>query len=77
MATSPISGGAANEKLLKSYSDFRKDTEETESDDDAVHHHFGAAGYDNFQHGRYGDPHGKDTRDRRTWELAYHVEGAI
>ena len=24
-----------------------------------------------------GDPNGKDTSDQRTWELAYHVEGAI
>ena len=36
-----------------------------------------SVGYDDFQHGRYGDPNGKDTSDQRTWELAYHVEGAI
>ena len=42
-----------------------------------MHHYLSAVGYDDFQHGRYGDPNGKDTSDQRTWELAYHVEGAI
>lgn len=42
-----------------------------------MHHYLSAVGYDDFQYGRYGDPNGKDTSDQRTWELAYHVEGAI
>ena len=70
-------GGAHRAVQPASDADFCKGAEETESDDDAVHHHFSAVGYDDFQYGRYGDPHGKDTSDRRTWELAYHVEGAI
>ena len=54
-----------------------EDESALQKDDDAVHHYLSAVGYDDFQHGRYGDPNGKDTSDQRTWELAYHVEGAI